>query len=158
MNNFSRRWFAPPVIGAALGLAMATTVVGCGGEGDDGSGDSGGSGSGGDSSSGGSGSEAGGTSSSGGDAATGGEAGDGALVGDACGDDRECPMLGEFAGYCRTIWPGGYCSGTCNRSEDCGPGNVCLNAGWCVKACQDDGECRDGYRCYDDFGSCEPDL
>jgi hypothetical protein len=147
-------------------LVLATTLVSCGDGNDDaGDSESGGSNSGGSNSggsnSGGSdsgGSGTGGESSSGGDAGTGGQVGDGPFVGDACTDNSECPMLGEFAGSCRTIWPGGYCSGTCNRSEDCGPGNVCLTAGWCVKACEDDSECREEYRCYDDLGTCEPGL
>ena len=151
MNELRRPWFASPVIGVVMGLAMLTTPMGCSGEGDDGSGASGGSAA--------EGSGTGGASSSGGDAATGGEAGDGALFGEACTDDSVCPMRGEFAGNCRAIWPGGYCTAGCSFFGDCGPGNVCnMGLGTCLKSCEYDSDCREGYRCWDEYGGCEPAL
>lgn len=93
--------------------------------------------------------------SSGGAPSTGGQASGELLIGDPCDEETECPMVNGYDGYCKTNWTGGYCTGSCTGVEDCGPENVCLAAGWCVKACENDENCRDGYRCSTDKG-CEP--
>lgn len=153
-----------------LFFAVSTTPLACGGSEGEGDENSGGTSSGGSATSGGAssgGSAAGGGASSGGagtgaSSASGGMVGtggdtSGAIFGDPCTDDSTCPMLGEFTGYCRDIWPDGYCSVSCSFPRECGAGNVCdVGLGTCLKACGDDGDCREGYKCSEDWGGCEP--
>lgn len=73
-------------------------------------------------------------------------------VGIACTDDAMCN-----GGRCRTSdsFPGGYCTGVCYDSADCGTDGVCLlnvygSGGDCFEGCAQDSDCsRDaqGYGC-----------
>jgi hypothetical protein len=79
---------------------------------------------------------------------------DDGVVGSACEGDEQCGdgrclrMSGQSA------YPGGYCSGRCLESAECGAGGVCQPAlgggavGTCYLACAEDSDCgREGYRC-----------
>lgn len=158
---------------AVLAFIGSFALTGCGDGGGDGGSGSGGAESGGNSSTGGGstgGQDASGGVSSGGGSATGGTAGNGggtstggggggSLFGDPCTEDTECPMRGEFAGNCKLNWPDGYCSAGCSFFGDCGSGNVCdMGLGTCLKACETDDDCRDGYECSDEYKGCEPKL
>jgi hypothetical protein len=86
------------------------------------------------------------------------------VVGNACGADADC---GGAAMSCRTqtlaqpatALPGGYCTGSCVESLDCGAGGTCLGAsggqanGNCFRTCSGDTECRTGYVCAEPSGS-----
>jgi hypothetical protein len=63
-----------------------------------------------------------------------------------CGDGR-CQRGGAMGEY-----PGGYCTGACLVDADCGASGVCTpptaaGAGSCSLRCEQDTDCRDGYRC-----------
>jgi hypothetical protein len=89
------------------------------------------------------------------------------VAGRACGDDAECK-----GGTCASAtplgkpFPGNYCTGRCNRDEDCGDGGACLvvtgsaNPGHCYERCDSPDDCtRDGYQCRRvgiDFDACYP--
>lgn len=76
------------------------------------------------------------------------------IVGSMCADDTAC---GD--GRCltmaanATMYPGGYCTGSCLADSDCGAMGSCTpglagGAGTCYLRCGNDSDCsRDGYRC-----------
>lgn len=65
---------------------------------------------------------------------------------------------------CVTQAPGGYCSKTCASAADCGSGAYCYqitgSAPLCLRGCQGNADCRDGYTCQGDPGGtvCYPDA
>jgi hypothetical protein len=87
--------------------------------------------------------------------------------GAACARDADCK-----GGHCAAesplggVFPGNYCTGTCDGNADCGDGGACLlltggtRAGQCFQACSTDADCaRDQYRCRelnDGFNACYP--
>jgi hypothetical protein len=99
------------------------------------------------------------------DAATGG------IVGDPCTSDTDCSGVPRSP-VCLTgimgslTFPGGYCSGDCTGSADCGPGANCVTVvssiSYCLKRCTVDSDCREseGYACITIFGSdyCMPSV
>ncbi len=108
------------------------------------------------------GSSGGSDSSGGSEMGTGGELGE-TGAGTPCVDDAECPeKIGSVVAFCGDNWPGGYCTATCSTvgSNQCGEGAICdiLGIGWCLKSCNDDSDCRDGYYCADDTKGCEKDF
>lgn len=77
------------------------------------------------------------------------------LVGKACSADTDCSGA---AMSCITMngdraLPGGYCSGGCVESLDCGAGATCIGGfagaatGYCYKTCSTVSDCRTGYAC-----------
>ncbi len=88
----------------------------------------------------------------------------GAVDGEACATDNDCQ-----GGTCipDPQWPGGYCTTLdCQTQDDCARGdqdNRCLRAGrrnLCVRMCQSQADCRDGYMCQQVGGGqgvCVPD-
>lgn len=114
-----------------------------------------------------SGGSSGGSTGSGGEAnGVGGKAGTGGWfidfpLGDPCTDDSECPPIGDsgYISWCKNNWPGGACTSNCSGPEHCGPDNSCGSGGCCVKKCEADQDCRDGYYCTEDFWElgCQPD-
>ncbi len=84
-------------------------------------------------------------------------------VGDPCTSDDDCA---EF-GTCLTEADHGYPGGTCavdSWSYCCPEGTVDIafneeegeEEAYCLKGCELDGECRDGYRCNEDLTVCDP--
>ena len=67
---------------------------------------------------------------------------DGAIVGGSCVVSSECHATAR----CLTgaSWPNGYCASSCDTSEDCPGGSVCVEAegGICVVECASAGDCR----------------
>lgn len=91
------------------------------------------------------------------------------IVGGTCDRDGDCAqgrcITGESVTGVR--YPGGYCSGSCMRAEDCGDGATCSQTfrsrpGTCYARCENDDGCRDGYRCRvsatSGLGMCMPGL
>lgn len=91
------------------------------------------------------------------------------VVGGTCSQDADCEhgrcIIGESVTGVR--YPGGYCSGSCMSSEDCGEEAVCSQwfrgrPGTCYARCENDDGCRDGYRCRvsatSGLGMCMPGL
>lgn len=101
-------------------------------------------------------------------------------VGAACTSDRGC--VGGADAVCANAtldnidFPGGYCTASCLRAADCGPGAECpfgelvaalgvghvalagLTAGQCLESCSElgsAGSCRAGYVC-SSFGATSP--
>ncbi|MBK8011419.1 MAG: hypothetical protein IPK13_08715 [Deltaproteobacteria bacterium] len=80
------------------------------------------------------------------------ECGVGRAVGDSCLDGEECVTRA-----CRTEaasgWTGGYCTADCRLREECDATSDCArpadasSLGVCLKTCQADADCRDGYVC-----------
>ncbi len=56
-------------------------------------------------------------------------------------------------GSCRTTdlagvrYPDGYCVGSCDEDDDCGPEGVCINSLTCFLRCDATRDCRAGYEC-----------
>lgn len=94
-------------------------------------------------------------------------------AGKACDSDKACGNgfcqreIPEFPslGFSAKPAPGGFCSFACRLDVDCGKGGVCIGVGTsafgfnnpderglCMKYCDTDSECRDGYTCQDLFG------
>lgn len=85
----------------------------------------------------------------------------------ACGNgicQREVPEFPSL-GFSANPAPGGFCSFACRLNVDCGKGGVCIGVGsnafgfnhpdergLCMKYCDTDSECREGYTCQDLFG------
>ena len=76
-----------------------------------------------------------------------------AVVGDSCEEQTDC---GQQM-FCELSLPGGYCT-----LRDCEPGGcteegVCIrfdeDTSFCMKACENNGDCRGSYRCVQDFGA-----
>lgn len=77
----------------------------------------------------------------------------GAQVGDECEVQTDCG-----AGLiCEQSLPGGYCTLTDCERDGCPEEGVCIrfatNVSYCMLQCDSSDDCRDGYRCVDDFGS-----
>lgn len=71
-------------------------------------------------------------------------------IGDACDGEQDCPS----AATCDRSVEDGLCT-----IRDCRPGTcpseaVCIeyarHEAFCMKSCEDDGDCRDGHQCIDD--------
>lgn len=82
-------------------------------------------------------------------------------IGDPCAKDEDC----EFD-LCRLkrgtgVFPGGYCSKTCDAITDpCPAGATCVGTvdGDCFKLCATQSECRDGYLCKEAPGGSAPTI
>lgn len=77
-------------------------------------------------------------------------------VGDACAVPEDCPERATSA--CIRGWPDGYCTefactlGSCPSGSRCVTGIEFLNVEireFCLATCDDQRDCRDGYRCAD---------
>ncbi len=69
-----------------------------------------------------------------------------------CDSDADCAVRCETTE--RDHFPGGLCTLTCNRNDDCPPGTWCIDIedGLCMQACSSMAECDDfgpGYYCKD---------
>ncbi len=74
-------------------------------------------------------------------------------VGNACTGNGQC-SLSACITQDQSGWSGGYCSGACRTSAQCGTGAICgliddNGDGLCLKACSSNSDCRTGYQCYD---------
>ncbi len=88
-------------------------------------------------------------------------------IGNSCSQSTDCSQLGDR--LCDTTEPGGYCT-IFNCEPDTCPNSVCVafdptldpacgavddgryprfESTFCMKACNSDGDCRDGYQCID---------
>jgi hypothetical protein len=70
-------------------------------------------------------------------------------VGADCQTNADC---GGGDLFCSTNQPGGYCTQSCARANDCPAGSVCLfvdgdTRSYCFETCQSGRECRPGYHC-----------
>lgn len=83
-----------------------------------------------------------------------GQIGDPCDATSACGEG-EAPVCYTEADTFGTF-PGGYCSARCGDTQPCPEGSTCgliFGAdGACLRACESDAECRDGYGCSDLLG------
>lgn len=74
------------------------------------------------------------------------------IVGDACEDASDCGR----SMFCERSLPGGYCTVKDCEDRNCPDEGVCIrfneDVSWCMQPCGGDGDCRDGYRCVEDFG------
>jgi hypothetical protein len=74
-------------------------------------------------------------------------------VGDACERKADCGT-GLF---CDLATPGGYCTQSPCREDECPPEAVCVDFGdessWCMRKCGDGEGCREGLVCRKDVGS-----
>jgi hypothetical protein len=91
-------------------------------------------------------------------------------AGKACESDEQCAagmcldMLPGAFGGAAVLAPGGYCSGECMNSADCGkaaacsgafaglPGGIGMIRGRCLSTCTQSSDCRTGYRCVNALG------
>lgn len=76
-------------------------------------------------------------------------------VGSDCQTNSDCGG-GDF--FCSTNQPGGYCTQSCARANDCPAGSVCLfvdgdTRSFCFETCQSWRDCRTGYQCNPMSGS-----
>lgn len=75
-----------------------------------------------------------------------------AVVGDACEAPSDCGQ-GMF---CELSLPGGYCTIRDCTDRACPEEGLCVrfsaDVSYCMARCESDGDCRDGYRCVEDFG------
>jgi hypothetical protein len=84
-------------------------------------------------------------------------------LGAPCGLDIECATglcLAETEAEGAVGWTGGMCAGLCGTAS-CGPdtGCVVLDGGvYCLPACLETSDCREGYVCSLDTGVCLPDC
>jgi hypothetical protein len=83
------------------------------------------------------------------------------IVGKACTADPDCGgaamSCATMLGAGRTAATGGYCTGRCVDSTDCGTGAICVGGlgaiggnaanGTCYKLCAAATDCREGYTC-----------
>lgn len=74
-------------------------------------------------------------------------------IGDSCGSSTDCSPTGER--QCDLAQPGGYCTVFSCDPDTC-PEGVCVEwrfipsrtaETWCMKTCNDDGNCRVEYSC-----------
>ncbi len=77
-------------------------------------------------------------------------------VGDACGDGNDCQTRSVSA--CVVRWPQGYCTEVGCTVGSCPTGSRCVTGidfqdvpfdAFCLKTCEQEAHCRDGYRCVD---------
>lgn len=70
-------------------------------------------------------------------------------IGDGCKQDADCPS----EAICDSTAPGGYCTIPDCRPGDCPDRSICVefdrDTSYCMKYCEGDSECRDGYTCRD---------
>jgi hypothetical protein len=73
-------------------------------------------------------------------------------LGDGCVDALECAVDGTRV--CDTTQPGGYCLIPGCRADECPDEGVCVRFGlderartFCLRHCNSDGDCRNGYDC-----------
>lgn len=75
--------------------------------------------------------------------------------GDPCGADAPCGS--GLSCVDNDLYPGGYCTATCDGATPCGAGATCDTGGvpsLCLADCAGPSDCRDGYQCW--RGSCRP--
>ena len=79
-------------------------------------------------------------------------------VGDACANDTECGT----GLTCDLATPSGYCTLTPCRAGECPAEAVCVDFGaggsWCMRSCEQDGDCREGLVCRSDLKVTKADL
>lgn len=75
-------------------------------------------------------------------------------VGDDCESSTDCSIQGER--LCDVASPGGYCTVINCEGNTCPDEAVCveflpeperLAIAWCMQSCEENGDCRTGYRC-----------
>lgn len=63
-----------------------------------------------------------------------------------CGQDADCPKVGDFQLTCLTMFKGGYCGlAGCVQDADCPLGAACIlesGANYCFRECSDKPECN----------------
>ena len=68
-------------------------------------------------------------------------------IGDSCSSVNDCPT----GSVCDTSMPGGYCTVTPCTYGECPAESRCVDYGhgstFCMKRCNDDYDCREGYSC-----------
>jgi hypothetical protein len=77
--------------------------------------------------------------------ACGGVGNSGAIVGGPCTTDADCDKRCLTSGD----FPGGTCSMTCGKHDDCPGGSKCVDkeGGVCLLECELPEDCRGGYTC-----------
>jgi hypothetical protein len=74
-------------------------------------------------------------------------------VGDACEVQTDCGRTM----YCERSLPGGYCTVRSCHITPCPEDSTCVefdpDLSWCMALCDRDSDCRDGYRCVEDFAA-----
>lgn len=76
------------------------------------------------------------------------------------GTDPRCMVETTIAGN-STGFPGGACLAVgCSEQAPCGDGAVCVPGRFplCMAACDDDADCREGYRCDTEVLACVPET
>ena len=83
-------------------------------------------------------------------------AGCAAHIGDPCTSNQEC----AYGHSCDLAPPGGYCLVVTCKPNSCAAEAWCASyvvggrtQSYCLRKCQEDGDCRDGYRCRFDLGA-----
>ena len=75
-----------------------------------------------------------------------------ASVGDSCTVSTDCGTSMS----CERSLPEGYCTRENCLDTSCPDGGVCvsftLDVSYCMQLCDDDGDCRDAFRCVTGFG------
>jgi len=75
------------------------------------------------------------------------------IVGDSCDTQTDCGRRM----FCELSMPDGYCTLRGCVDTTCPDRGVCIrfdaDVSYCMARCEDDGDCRDGYRCVTDFGT-----
>lgn len=73
-------------------------------------------------------------------------------IGDDCTDSLDCAVDGSR--FCDDTQPEGYCLILGCRADECPEESVCVRFGldersrtFCMKHCEDNGDCRGGYEC-----------
>ena len=75
-------------------------------------------------------------------------------IGDSCALGSDCSINGDR--QCDLAQPGGYCTVPGCEANGCPSESMCvsfdahaprLRRRYCMKGCEGDGDCRDGYRC-----------
>jgi hypothetical protein len=76
----------------------------------------------------------------------------GPKIGDDCTDSLDCATDGSR--FCDFTQPDGYCLIPNCHGDECPEDSVCVQFGtreqartFCMSICEDDGDCRDAYRC-----------
>ncbi len=76
----------------------------------------------------------------------------GSLVGDSCETQTDC---GQTM-FCELSLPEGYCTRRNCQLDGCPGSGVCITfevgISYCMRECEDNDDCRDGYQCVSDFG------
>jgi hypothetical protein len=76
----------------------------------------------------------------------------GPKIGDDCTESLDCATDGSR--FCDYTQPDGYCLIPNCHGDECAEDSVCVQFGsreqartFCMATCEDDGDCRDAYRC-----------